>query len=96
MVAPSEQKHLPTLHGIYEVPEAARYLKATLHADISYPLSSPKLIRWIRQGLASPELIELPGADLLIAFEDLISMWVISALRSAGVKWSEPVTRLNG
>ena len=89
MVAPSKQKHLPTLHGIYEVPEAARYLKATLHTDISYPLSSPKLIRWIRQGLASPELIELPGSDLLIAFEDLISMRVISALRSAGVKWSE-------
>ena len=89
MVASSDQKHLPTLHGIYEVPEAARYLKATLHADISYPLNSPKLIRWIRRGLASPELTELPGRDLLIAFEDLISMRVISALRSAGVKWSE-------
>ena len=89
MVAPSEQKHLPTLHGIYEVPEAARYLKATIHASMVYPLSSPKLIRWIRRGLASPDLIELPGRDLLIAFEDLISMRVISALRSAGVKWSE-------
>ena len=89
MVATSDQKHLPALHGIYEVPEAARYLKATIHADMVFPLSSPKLIRWIRRGLASPDLIELPGRDLLIAFEDLISMRVISALRSAGVKWSE-------
>ena len=89
MVASTDQKHLPTLHGIYEVPEAARYLKATIHADMVYPLSSPKLIRWIRRGLASPELTELPGRDLLIAFEDLVSMRVVSALRSAGVKWSE-------
>lgn len=89
MVALSDQKHLPILHGIYEVPEAARYLKATTYADVVYPLSSPKLIRWIRRGLASPDIIDLPGRDLLIAFEDLISMRVISALKSAGVKWSE-------
>ena len=85
----SNQKQAQILHGIYEVPEVARYLKATVHADVVYPMNSPKLIRWIRRGLASSQLAELSGNDLLIAFEDLVSMRVIAALRMAGFKWSE-------
>ena len=75
--------------GIYDVPEAARYLKATLHASVVYAVSSAKLIRWIRRGIASPSLTDVPGRELVIAFEDLISVRVIAALRASGVKWSE-------
>ena len=77
----------PVFEGIYDVPEAARYLRAAMHGHIVYSASAAKLIRWIRHGLASHDLIALPGGDLLIAFEDLISMRVIAALRSAGIGW---------
>ena len=75
--------------GIYDVPEAARYLKAAVHGSLVYSVSSKKLIRWIRRGIASPDLVGLPGAELFIAFEDLISVRVVAALRAAGVGWSE-------
>jgi len=45
------------------------------------------LIRWIRTGLTSPELKQVPGKELLMSFEDLISMRVIAVLRSLGVSW---------
>lgn len=75
--------------GIYDVPEAARYLKASEHGDAAYPITSTKLIRWIRRGLASRDLVNIHGLELLIAFEDLVSMRVVAALRGAGVTWSE-------
>ncbi len=81
----SDVRHLCAAEGIYDVPEAARYLKASDNANMMYSLSSPKLIRWIRRGLASPELTDVPGHELLIGFEDLISMRVVAALRAAGV-----------
>ena len=52
-------------------------------------VSSAKLIRWVRRGLASTDLTESSGRELLIGFEDLISMRVIIALRAAGVSWYE-------
>lgn len=91
----------PTFEGIYEIPEAARYLKGSLELTMPYIVTSSKLIRWFRQGLASPELVEIPGRQLLITFEDLISMRIIVALRAAGVsfpkiykaqKWLRQVT----
>ena len=84
-----EPKSCPTFDGIYDIPEAARYLKAATHGDSIYPVSPAKLIRWIRRGLASLELVDLSGLELLIAFEDLVSMRVIAALRSASVSWPE-------
>jgi uncharacterized protein (DUF433 family) len=78
--------------GIYVAPEAALYLVATLKQDIHidrpiYPINSRNLIRWIRVGLMSPELRTVSGKELLISFEDLISMRVIAILRSLGVSW---------
>ena len=77
----------PAFDGIYDVPEAARYLKASTHGDVTYPVKSAKLIRWIRKGMASSQLLGISGRDLLIAFEDLVSLRVIAALRGAGVGW---------
>ena len=78
-----------TFQGIYDVPEVARYLKAASYGRQVYPVKSKTLIRWIRKGLSSHDLIEIPGRDLLIDFEDVISMRVIAALRVAGVGWKE-------
>ena len=76
-----------TYEGIYEIPETARYLLATKMADKAYRVSSRKLIRWIRHGLILPSLAEVPGRQLLIAFEDVVSMRVIAALRAAGLSF---------
>lgn len=78
--------------GIYIAPEAAIYLTATLTRDVyierpAYPIHSRNLIRWIRVGLMSPELRNISGRELLIGFEDLISMRVIAILRALGVSW---------
>ena len=78
--------------GIYVAPEASLYLTATLKRDVPighqvYPVHSRNLIRWIRTGLTSPELKHVPGRELLITFEDLVSVRVIAVLRSLGVSW---------
>ena len=80
---------LQSWKGIYEPAEAARYLKAATNSECIYPIDSTKLIRWIRRGLANPELAHVPGRTLLIDFECLISMRVIAALRSVGMSWPD-------
>lgn len=71
-----------SFEGIYEAPEAARYLKAASCGARVYPVRSSTILRWIRQGFSSLDLVDTPGADLLITFEDLVSMRVIAALRA--------------
>jgi uncharacterized protein (DUF433 family) len=78
----------PTFEGIYDVPEAARYIRAARRGEI-YTVGAGGLIRWIRRGLASPDLVDVHGNELLLGFEDLISMRVIVALRAAKVSWHE-------
>jgi len=73
--------------GIYEVPEAALYLRASMRLTTPLNVTSARLIYWIRRGLTLPDLMKVPGRELLITFEDLISMRVIAALRAAGVSF---------
>lgn len=78
--------------GIYIAPKAAIYLTATLTKDIPspvqrIPINSRNLINWVRTGLMTPELRTMRGYDLVLSFEDLISMRVIAALRSFGLSW---------
>lgn len=78
--------------GIYVAPEAALYLTATLRRDVpttilAHHVNSRNLIYWIRAGLTSPQLTRIPGRELLITFEDLVSMRVIALLRALGVTW---------
>ncbi len=75
--------------GIYDVPEVARYIKATIDPDVLISVDSSKLIRWIRRGVASRDLVGIPGRELLIGFEDLVSMRIVTALRAVGVRWPE-------
>lgn len=77
--------------GSYEVVEASDYLRVTM-PDIpgsKIEMSSTKLIRWIRYGLADNSLVAVPGSRLLITFEDLISMRVISFMRLFGISFQE-------
>jgi len=80
--------------GIYVAPKAALYLTATLRADIPspaqrIPINSRNLINWIRAGLVSRELLNIKGWELVLSFEDLVSMRVIAALRSFGMSWPQ-------
>ena len=89
MVAATKKPGRDQFTGIYDPPEAVRYLRASNAANETFRLSSAKLRRWIRRGLVSTDLADVAGHDLLIGFEDLISMRVITTLRMAGVGWSE-------
>ena len=80
---------IASYEGIYEVTETAGYLLAANKSDEAYRVNSRKLIRWIRHGLALPSLAEVPGRQLLITFEDVISMRVIAALRAAGLSFNK-------
>ena len=76
--------------GSYEVPEAARILQADIRIpDVKYNVRSSHLIRWIRSGLAHPKLVATPGRQMLISFEDLISMRVIVFLRAQGYSFAK-------
>lgn len=81
----------PRFEGIYEVPEAARYISATttILAPPLRHIRSRNLLRWIRIGLSSPDLVTIPGRELLITFEDLISMRIIALLRAAGMSFKK-------
>ena len=80
--------YLEPYAGIYEVSDVARMVRATARLpDVPYTVNSRHIIRWIRKGLALPPLAEVPGRELLISFEDLISMRVIALLRASGVTW---------
>ncbi len=75
--------------GIYDIPEAARYLNAAGTSKLPAAFGASKLIRWIRSGLIASEQAETPGNELLINFYELISVRVIAALRQAKVSVKE-------
>lgn len=69
--------------GIYEPADAARYLAATLPWR-ERPLTTGRVLRWIRAGLVAGERRNDPGHQLTINFEDLVTCQVITLLREAG------------
>lgn len=76
--------------GAYEVREAARYLYTDIRPlQVRYRIRYSHLLRWIRLGLALPGLAQIPGRQLLIGFEDLISMRVIAFLRARGYSFAK-------
>lgn len=82
----------PQFEGIYDPPAAALYLTATLRKDIpdafiARRLSSARILAWIRNGLSDPTLTTIAGREMLLTFEDLISMRVIGIMRALGVSW---------
>ena len=77
--------------GIYDVPETARYLKASTHgnAGLSGYICQANPVDTERYGVSRSDLHGEAGRDLLIAFEDLVSLRIVIALRGAGVGWAE-------
>lgn len=67
--------------GIYELPEAGRYLYVTAPQK---PPHYSTLHRWVRSGLPIPEARSIPAKSLFLTFEDLVSLRMIVALRIAG------------
>ncbi len=85
MVTTQLDAPLAGLEGLYKVAEAARII----HVDLKSPeartrVTSSHLVRWIRSGFADRKLIAVPGRELFITFEDLVSMRVVAFLRSLG------------
>jgi len=82
-------EHPAGFEGIYEASEASRFIATALKAATPLNITSRKVIYWIRRGLTDRDLAIIPGRELLLAFEDVISMRVVAALRAAGVKFSK-------
>lgn len=91
-----------TFAGIYQVPEAARYLYVTSHLPNIAKPTPQHLMIWIRQGLAPNHLSGLRGHHVEIDFEDLVSMRVIYLLHGMGIpphkirQAKEYLTKLTG
>ncbi len=66
--------------GVYRPAAVARYLRA----DVGGPARSWKVLRWVRNGLAHPDLTDVDGRDMILTFEDLISLRMIAIFRSYG------------
>jgi uncharacterized protein (DUF433 family) len=75
--------------GMYEPSEAARYIAYTLNQTTPFKIESKKIIRWMKSGLSTEGLKDLPGRKMLLSFEDFISMRIITALRQAGVSFQK-------
>jgi len=83
-----DTEYVKGFEGIYEASEASRFIATTLKKITPLNISSRKVIYWIRRGLTDKDLVLVPGRELILNFEDLISMRVIAALRATGVKFS--------
>ncbi len=78
----------PRYEGVYLVPQVTRILTGAAEYPVMrqrYDVDRQKLLRWVRAGLTSPDLADVPGNALYLTFQDLISMRIIAALRAAGV-----------
>lgn len=69
--------------GIFAPQEVARYLAATMPTR-GRPLTSGRVLRWIRGGLLAPDNRGIEGHRLTIDFDDLVTCQVIALLREAG------------
>lgn len=72
--------------GFYEIPEAARYLRAYFAAqfaeeDTLAHVTSRKLGRWVREGLADPQRVGVDDRKPWITFQELVSLQIVAALR---------------
>lgn len=73
--------------GFYQIPEAARYLRAYFAAhfaeeDALSNVTPQKLGRWVREGLADPRRVDSAEGKQWITFEELVSLQIVAALRS--------------
>ena len=72
--------------GFYDIPEAARYLRAYFSAhfaeeDTLAHVTPQRLGRWVRAGLAGSDYTDLLERKLWITFHQLVSLQIVAALR---------------
>ena len=77
---------IKTFAGVYQVPEAARYLYVTSRLPNVAKPTPRHLIYWMRKGIAPAHLRHERGRNVEIDFQDLVSMRVIYLLRGMGVE----------
>ncbi|MFC1946576.1 DUF433 domain-containing protein [Chloroflexota bacterium] len=75
--------------GAYSIPEASLYVSATMPDNAKFPLNTRHLHHWVKDGLAGGYLTGTKNRKLFINFRDLISLRVIAAMRSQGIKHKE-------
>lgn len=76
---------IETFAGIYQVPEAARYLYVTSHLPNVAKPTPRHLMLWMRGGVTSNHLLNARGHHVEIDFEDLVSMRVVYLLHGMGI-----------
>ena len=86
--AESIPQHVASFEGTYDVPEAARYIRASTDRVLSSPANSRKIYRWFRSSMPSSGTGRTSSSELFLSFEELISMRVVNALRNAGISLS--------
>ena len=78
----------PTHSGVYPVVDAAALIQAT-SPDLSGPVTTRHLFRWVRDGLTGHYLTGFRGEDVALTFLDLISLRLIALFRAHKVKSHE-------
>lgn len=88
-------KETQRFQGVYTVADAAALILAALSEgqavdrvqDANSPgrITSRRLFRWVREGLAGDYLPGLGGREVALTFLDLVSLRLISTLRAHGV-----------
>lgn len=72
--------------GIYEIPEASKYLSHTPPFTNGNSVSTERLRYWIRTSVPAIIPLDLPISRKLISFNHLISMRMVAIMRSRDVK----------
>jgi uncharacterized protein (DUF433 family) len=75
--------------GTYSIPDASLYIYATTPNRSRFPLNTRHLYHWTKDGLASGYLKGVKNRELFLNFRDLISLRIIAAMRSQGIKHRE-------
>lgn len=73
-------------NGAYSIPDATLFIYATLARPSKIKLNTKHLYYWTKEGLAGGYLTGVKNKHLFINFRDLISLRVIAAFRSQGIK----------
>ncbi len=69
--------------GVYLPQEISSYLLVSLPARC-HPPTSRRVLGWIRSGLVAPERKAIPGHNLVMNFDDLVTCQAITLLHEAG------------
>lgn len=79
----------PSSLGSYSILDATIFIYATTPEKAKFPINTRHLYHWTKDGLAGGYLKGIKNRDLFLNFRDLISLRIIAAMRSQGIKHRE-------